>query len=118
MIFGQGLSQLRHKKGQRQKTLASRLGINASVLSRIESGRKPPPRSDQFIEKISNELGLDAEEKAYLIKCAKTERQIGRFAMGANADQLNLALQFVENLKCLSRDKILAIGAILAISEA
>lgn len=115
MIFGFTLSSLRHQKGKRQKTIAYGLGMDPSQLSRIESGRKLPPRSDVFLEKLSLLLELSDSEKGLLSNCARADRQLGEFAVGATIDQIKLAMLFANNLKTLTPAQVTAISAILDI---
>lgn len=113
MIFGYTLSSLRHQKGKRQKTLAYGLGMDPSQLSRIETGRKLPPRSDAFLEKLCLLLELSDSEKNLLSNCARADRQLGEFAVGASVDQIKLAMLFANNLKSLTPAQVTAISAIL-----
>lgn len=113
MIFGYTLSSLRHQKGKRQKSVAYGLGMDPSQLSRIENGRKRPPRSDTFIEKLSLLLELSDSEKTLLSNCARADRQLGEFAVGASVDQIKLAMLFANNLKNLTPAQVTAISAIL-----
>jgi transcriptional regulator with XRE-family HTH domain len=115
MIFGYTLSSLRHQKGKRQKTLAYGLGMDPSQLSRIENGRKRPPRSDAFVEKLALLLELSDSEKCLLSSCARADRQLGEFAVGASSEQIRLAMLFAGKLKELTPKQITAIGAILDI---
>jgi len=115
MIFGYTLSSLRHQKGMRQKALANGLGLDPSLLSRIENGRTPPPDSSTFIEKVSLLLHLTDNEKALLSDCARADSQLGDFAIGASMDQIKLAMLFATNLKGLTSAQMIAIAAILNI---
>ena len=115
MIFGNTLSSLRHQKKKRQKTVAYGLGMDPSQLSRIENGRKLPPRSKSFIEKLGLLLELSDSEKALLSNCARADRQLGDFTMGASIDQIKLALLFANNLRNLTQAQVTAISAILEI---
>lgn len=115
MIFGYTLSSLRHQKKVRQKTLAYGLGMDPSQLSRIENGRKQPPRSNSFIEKISLLLDLSDSESVLLSNCARAERQLGDFVVGASVDQIKLAMLFANKLKGLTPAQMTAISAILHI---
>jgi transcriptional regulator with XRE-family HTH domain len=115
MIFGNTLSSLRHQKGKRQKTVAYGLGMDPSQLSRIENGRKLPPRSDSFLEKLSLLLELSDCEKALLSNCARADRQLGEFAVGATFEQMKLAMHFANKLKHLTPAQVTAISAILNI---
>jgi len=115
MIFGHTLSSLRHQKGKRQKALAYGLGMDPSQLSRIENGRKRPPRSVAFLEKLSLLLELSDSEKTLLSNCAHADRQLGEFTVGATIDQIKLAMLFANNLKNLTPNQVTAISAILDI---
>lgn len=118
MIFGYTLSSLRHQKGKRQKTLAYGLGMDPSQLSRIENGRKLPPRSEIFLEKIGLLLELSDSEKTLLNNCARADRQLGEFAVGASFEQIQLAMLFSNKLKELTPEQVTAIRAILSLNAA
>ena len=113
MIFGHTLSNLRQMKDKRQKWLAYSLGMDPSQLSSIENGRKPPPRSDSFIEMVCQILDLSNSEKTLLINCAHADRQLGEFTEGATIDQIKLAMLFTNKLKNLTPAQLTAINAIL-----
>jgi len=115
MIFGHTLSSLRHQKGKRQKSVAYGLGMDPSQLSRIETGRKLPPRSEAFIERLSLLLELSDSEKTLLRNCARADRQLGEFAVGASIDQIKLAMLFADSLKNLTPAQVTAISAIIGI---
>jgi transcriptional regulator with XRE-family HTH domain len=58
--FGPIVRTLREARGLSLRTLARRIGLHASYLSRIETGQKPPPAAET-IEKLAAALDVPAE---------------------------------------------------------
>ena len=63
--FGMYLASLRLQHRMKQKDLAEALGVNASYISGIESGRKSPP-SSKMISEIAKAMRLSDVEKTEL----------------------------------------------------
>jgi transcriptional regulator with XRE-family HTH domain len=63
--FGMYLASLRLQHRLKQKDLAEALGVNASYISGIESGRKSPP-SSKLINEIAKVMALSKAEKSQL----------------------------------------------------
>ncbi|MBI2849388.1 MAG: helix-turn-helix domain-containing protein [Chloroflexi bacterium] len=61
MIFGERLRQLRKASGMSQRELAEKVEIDFTYLSKIETGRMPPP-SEKTILALAEVLGADADE--------------------------------------------------------
>lgn len=62
--FGKRIRELRKGGGDGHislRDLAQRVGIDFTYLSKIENGKVPPP-SNEVIEKLARELGVDLEE--------------------------------------------------------
>lgn len=59
--FGKHIKQARLAKKLSQRALASKVGINFTYLSKIESGDNPPP-SDEKVYLLAEHLSLDADE--------------------------------------------------------
>jgi transcriptional regulator with XRE-family HTH domain len=66
MDFGTRLRQLRVGKFN-QRSLADKVGIDFTYLSKIENGKMPPP-SEEVIVKLANALEADADELLQLAK--------------------------------------------------
>lgn len=61
MTFGERLRQLRQAQRLNQRTLAARVGIDFTYLSKIESGRMDPPSADTIV-KLAWALGANPDE--------------------------------------------------------
>ncbi|MFC2069986.1 helix-turn-helix domain-containing protein [Chloroflexota bacterium] len=59
--FGIKLKELRKQAGISQRRLANKIGVNFSYLSKIESGKMPPP-SEQVIIRLAEVLDADKDE--------------------------------------------------------
>lgn len=116
-MFGQELSNLRRKRRVPQKALARALELDQSYFSRIESGKKPPPHGDHFVQNVTAALDLTAAEVARLMECARADRALGGFATGATVEQAGLALTLLRKIKTLHPAQIRAIDAILCFPE-
>lgn len=112
------LLRLRHEKRAQQKRIAIALGVDPSFVSQVESGKKPPPNDEHFIDTIAAELRLSAAEKADLEQSRTVERCLGRLAHGASLAQASLGMAVIKNLPNLGPDKIRAIEAILHLENA
>lgn len=65
--FGSRIRQLRREKGLTQRDLASKIGLDFTYLSKIETGALPPP-SEAAIARIAGALG---SENDYLLAVAR-----------------------------------------------
>lgn len=61
MTFGERLRELRLERGYNQRTLADKVGIDFTYLSKIETGKMAPPSQDT-IKKIAAALEADGDE--------------------------------------------------------
>src|SRR5687768_9514336 len=61
MTFGERLRQLRREQHLNQRTLAARVGIDFTYLSKIENGRLDPPSADTIV-KLAQALGANPDE--------------------------------------------------------
>lgn len=59
MNIGDNIIYLRERKGWTQRELAKRVGLNTSVMNRIESGERPA--KDEEIIKLANVLDTTAD---------------------------------------------------------
>jgi len=74
--FGNRLRELRIKAGMTQKELASKVSVDATYLSKIESGTKPPP-SKKVIPRLSGVLNVDKDELMALAGRTPSSRKRG-----------------------------------------
>lgn len=65
--FGSLLRQYRNRAGQTQEELARSLELDASTISRLESGERSPPRDPQVYRRLQEVLGLSDEELEILM---------------------------------------------------
>lgn len=76
MKFGKYIQKSRREKNINQRTLASRVGIDVTYLSKIENDRLPPP-SHETIHKLATELDEDPDELLVLAdKAPKDMKEI------------------------------------------
>jgi transcriptional regulator with XRE-family HTH domain len=61
MTFGERLRQLRCDQRLNQRTLAARVGIDFTYLSKIENGRMLPPSAETIV-KLAQALQAEADE--------------------------------------------------------
>jgi transcriptional regulator with XRE-family HTH domain len=59
--FGERVRQLRVDRRMSQRSLAIRVSVDYTYLSKIENGKMGPP-SDRVIHRLAVELGADEEE--------------------------------------------------------
>jgi transcriptional regulator with XRE-family HTH domain len=80
MEIGKKIVELREKKGLSQRELARRVGLNPSVMNRIETGDRPL-RADE-LKKISEVLGVNSDlilgNSANLKLTEKDEKDIAK----------------------------------------
>lgn len=60
-IFGQTLRELRRSKGISQRSLAEKVGVDFSYISKIENNRLPPPAADTIV-KICEALSIPPDD--------------------------------------------------------
>jgi len=72
MIFGEYLKLLRSEKEISLRTLAKMLEMDAGNLSKLERGIIKPPQNEDIINKISNVLNLNKDQKKRLIDLASS----------------------------------------------
>ncbi len=107
-MFGECLARLRKGRGHSQKFVAIQAGIDASWLSGIEHGRRPPPRQP-VLERILAALCITTEERLELknavaiAKLAKIAAAEMEPAYGQSLIRIACALQFcsTDELKAL-----------------
>jgi transcriptional regulator with XRE-family HTH domain len=61
MDFGERLRELRLQRGLNQRKLAEQVGVDFTYLSKIETGKMPPP-SQETIVKLADKLDADLDE--------------------------------------------------------
>jgi HTH-type transcriptional regulator, competence development regulator len=61
MTFGERLRQLRLERRMNQRTLAAKVHIDFTYLSKIENGKMAPPSADTIV-RLAKALNTDADE--------------------------------------------------------
>ena len=61
MTFGERLRQLRRDRQMNQRTLAARVGIDFTYLSKLENGRLDPPSAETIVN-LAQALGAHPDE--------------------------------------------------------
>jgi HTH-type transcriptional regulator, competence development regulator len=67
MTFGERLRQLRLAQRMNQRTLAARIGIDFTYLSKLENGRLDPPSAETIV-KLAQALGANPDELLLLAR--------------------------------------------------
>jgi transcriptional regulator with XRE-family HTH domain len=67
MTFGERLRQLRREQRMNQRTLAARVGIDFTYLSKIENGRMDPPSAETIV-RLAQALGAHPDELLLLAR--------------------------------------------------
>ncbi len=72
MTFGEALKTLRREANVSQRTLADRVGVDFSYISKVENGHLPPPAADTVV-RICEMLGVPPERLLSLTGKLPTE---------------------------------------------
>jgi transcriptional regulator with XRE-family HTH domain len=116
MDFGEHIRKLRLSKGYSQRALAEKLGINFTYLSKIETGRMPPP-SQEAILRMAEVLEVDEDELLVLadrvpddVKDVVTQSQnvpaFLRQIKGMSEDELKQLQEYAEEIKAKRESKL------------
>ena len=100
-IFGEKLKQLRVEKKITQRSLAEKIGVDFSYISKIETGALEPP-SEEVIIKIAKALNANEEDLILLAKKMPTSFQERILEHDISA----LFLRKVSNLTQRQKDEI------------
>ncbi|MDD7289972.1 MAG: helix-turn-helix transcriptional regulator [Clostridiales bacterium] len=99
--FGKELRKLRIEHGEVLRDTASHLGVSASFVSAVESGKKKIPAN--WIGTLSDVYSLSAEQKNALSKAAQESCADIKINLSeAGPRQRNAALVFARNFDSLS----------------
>lgn len=113
--YGEFLKHLRIDKREMLKNMASKLGLNSSYLSAIESGNRDIP--PDLTDKICNAYGLSAEERNELkVAELKTDRKLVQIDMekiNSNILAKEVVLNFAGKAASLTDDQLEEIKKIL-----
>lgn len=102
--FGKALRKLRIDRELLLGDMAERLGISASYLSQIETGKKPIP--DTFVERLRHRIHLSPEELENIRHQAVVSTNEFKIHLSAGADHSDrvLADAFATEFARLSPD--------------
>ncbi|OAI01709.1 transcriptional regulator [Methylomonas methanica] len=89
----------------RQKQLAVDLGINASYISALETGRKEPP-SRQILERLITALDLSDDEQAALWESAEQSQRSIQLPDGMRLSEFRLVNELRKHLGNLDEGRI------------
>ena len=97
--FGARIRELRKKAGMNQREVASKVGINFTYLSKIESGIMLPPREDKII-KLAKVLNADKDELITLADKVPSDlapklknKGVVQFLRSSSADEIKQLLK-------------------------
>lgn len=110
--LGTYLLNLRRSRGIRQKELAQLLGVDASYLSALESGRKGPP-APALLERLREKLALSEDEQRELQTTARHSQKRYLVPTQANPCEHELVWAVMNSLGRLRPAQITAIAQIL-----
>lgn len=92
--FGTRLREIRKQVDMSQRTLASKVGIDFTYLSKIESGIMPPP-SEKVIIKLARFLGANKDELITLagkipsdLSHILRDESVVRFLRSSNSEEI------------------------------
>ncbi|AMK76909.1 MULTISPECIES: helix-turn-helix domain-containing protein [Methylomonas] len=103
--FGVFLEKIRRSRQLRQKQLAVDLGINASYISALETGRKEPP-SRQILERLITALDLSDDEQAALWESAEQSQRSIQLPDGMRLSEFRLVNELRKHLGNLDEGRI------------
>ncbi len=98
--FGTKLKELRKLAGLSQRQLADRIGVNFSYLSKIESGKMPPP-SEQIIMRLAEVL--DTEKDELLTLAGKIPSDIAQLLKSREALEILRSERIQKKIKKVNR---------------
>ncbi|MCK9621785.1 MAG: helix-turn-helix domain-containing protein [Methylobacter sp.] len=113
--FGLFLEKIRRSRQLQQKRLAAEVGIQASYVSSLEKGRKPPP-SKKILEKLIDVLNLDEDEQLNMWECVKQSKRSLELPDGMMPSEYQFISKLSEKLGSLSEEQITLMMGILALN--
>lgn len=114
--FGVFLEKVRRSRQLRQKQLAVDLGINASYISALETGRKEPP-SRRVLERLIAALDLSDEEQTVLWESAEQSQRSIQLPDGMRLSEFRLVNELRKQLGKLDDGQITIILEVLALNN-
>ncbi|OAH96738.1 transcriptional regulator [Methylomonas methanica] len=100
----------------RQKQLAVDLGINASYISALETGRKEPP-SRRVLERLIAALDLSDEEQTVLWESAEQSQRSIQLPDGMRLSEFRLVNELRKQLGKLDEGRITIMLDVLALNN-
>ena len=80
LTFGEQLRSLRLARGLSQREVANALGVDASYISRIETGKIPPPPG--LTDRLKDVLSLSQDQYIHLLKLLQPEPEREKVLIG------------------------------------
>ncbi|AMK76934.1 MULTISPECIES: helix-turn-helix domain-containing protein [Methylomonas] len=114
--FGVFLEKIRRSRQLRQKQLAVDLGINASYISALETGRKEPP-SRRVLERLIAALDLSDEEQTVLWESAEQSQRSIQLPDGMRLSEFRLVNELRKQLGKLDEGRITIMLDVLALNN-
>lgn len=110
--FGRYLRKLRIDCGELIRDMANKLGVTASYLSAVETGKRNIPEA--WVDEIVAKYGLDGSAKNDLVKAAANSAKVLKLGMGGvSADHKEVAILFAREFKDLDDATLIRIGDLL-----
>lgn len=115
-IFGYQLKQLRESRGLYQKAAAARVSVDPSYWSAIERGRRPPPNSEEFYQKVRIAMDLSDTELSQLTHAGQQVRALGKGASAPSLLAAEICTELHQRIQSLKPSQLRAIRAILQLT--
>ncbi len=110
--FGRYLRKLRIDCGELIRDMADKLGVTASYLSAVETGKRNIPEA--WVDEIVTKYGLDGSAKSDLTKAAANSAKVIKLGLDeVSADRREAAILFAREFKDLDDATILQIRDLL-----
>jgi transcriptional regulator with XRE-family HTH domain len=110
--LGKFLRKLRIDRGELIKDMAGKLGVTASYVSAVETGKRSAPRA--WENKISRLYGLDRKAKSDLSAAVERSAKILKLSLDAISDEKkDAALLFAREFSALDESDIIQINQLI-----
>lgn len=115
--YGRAVRKLRIDANMTAREMAKKVGLTASFLSAVETGRKPVPAD--LVTKVAAALNLSEEEKTKLRQAAEKSKKEFRIAAGKSSTDRDRELleMFARGFNNLTEERKDAIRRILGANE-
>tara|TARA_R110000850_G_scaffold44842_1_gene113664 strand:- start:69 stop:443 length:375 start_codon:yes stop_codon:yes gene_type:complete len=114
--FGKVLSQLRRSRKLQQRQLAEYVGIKASYVSALESGKKGPP-SKLVLHNLIDVLNLSVEERQVLEASIGPSERIIRLPDAVSLEEYDFLWELRKRLGSLSHEELVIMTSALKLGS-